>query len=117
MAMQGGYVMIGGTQCPIKHAPVAHGSSGNGNEIVAAVTGKKIRLLGYILSAAGAVNAKWRSADATDLTGLHYFAAAGANISVPFAECGWGETAVSAALNLNLSGAVVVGGAAIYCEV
>lgn len=98
----------------LKFAKIAAASSG-ANEVVAAVTGKKIRVLGYLLSSAGTVNAKWQSAS-TDLTGLHYTVA---NVQVPvaFSPVGHFETASGEALNLNLSGAVAVGGYLVYVEV
>lgn len=86
-------------------------SSGD-NTLVAAVTGKKIRVHGYELSASGAVNAKFRSGS-TDITGLLYLAAAG---SPSDAQDRYGdtdglfETVAGAALVLNLSAAVAVGG-------
>jgi hypothetical protein len=88
-------------------------ASGTGdNTVVAAVTGKKIRVTRYELSASAAVNAKWRSGT-TDVTGLLYLAAAGA--TVDSGKSGEQndflfETAAGQALVLNLSGAVPVGG-------
>jgi len=99
-----------------KYAVIAASSSGN-NEIVAAVATKKIRVLGYVLMGAGAVNAKFRSADSADRTGLHYIAAAGGGASASFNPVGWFETVAGEALNLNLSGAVAVGGVLVYIEV
>lgn len=96
----------------VQYADVADASSG-ANEIVAAVTGKRIRVLSYVLSASAAVNAKWQSGS-TDKTGLLYFAAAGYGAVAPFNEQGWFETAAGEALNLNLSGAVTVGGHVSY---
>jgi hypothetical protein len=92
-------------------AAIAASSSGD-NALVAAVTGKKIRVHAYELSASGAVNAKFRSGT-TDVTGLIYLAAAGSSADGVEADKdpdGLFETAVSTALNLNLSGAVAVGG-------
>lgn len=91
--------------------PIVAASSGD-NVLVAAATGKKIRVHGYELSASAAVNAKFRSGT-TDVTGLMYAAAAG-----PFGDAqdragdtdGLFETVAGQALNLNLSGAVAVGG-------
>lgn len=106
---------------PIKSAAIACSSSGN-NEIVAAVSGKSIAVLGYVLVANGAVNVKWRSAS-TDKTGLLYLAANGgaAVPVVPLSKLGagacWFATAAGEALNLNLSGAVAVGGHVLYREV
>lgn len=100
-----------------KFAKIAASSSGD-NTLVAAVTSKKIRVLAYKLSGAGAVNAKFQSgASGTDLTGLTYIAAAGGGQVAPFNPVGWFETAAGALLNLNLSGAVAVGGELVYVEI
>lgn len=100
-----------------KFAAIAASSSGN-NTLVAAVTGKKIRVLAYNLIGNGAVNAKFQSgASGTDLTGLKYIAAAGGGICAPYNPMGWFETAAATLLNLNLSGAVAVGGELVYVEV
>lgn len=111
-------VIIGasGTQLTPKFAAVAAASSGN-NTIVAAVTSKKIRVLAAKLSFSGTVNAKWQSgAGGTDLTGLTYGVA---NVvdSYAFNPLGHFETASGVLLNLNLSGAVAVGGYVVYVEV
>ncbi len=106
-----------GTLVIPKFAAISAASSGN-NTLVTAVTGKKIRVLAFSLMASGAVNAKFQSGTGgTDLTGLKYFAAAGAGISQPFNPVGWFETASATLLNLNLSGAVAVGGELVYIEV
>lgn len=103
----------------IKRVAVSAALSGD-NTIVAAVAGKKIRVLALDVSAAGAVNAKLRSdvgAGGVDITGLHYFAAAGAGWQMDTLGYGWCETDAGEALNLNLSGAVAVGGVLVYAEV
>lgn len=100
---------------------IAASSSGD-NEIVAAVTGpsRKIRVLAFHLSFGGTVNAKWKSGASTDKTGLLYGILgtqlparaheAPSQHSPPFIF----ETAAGEALNLNLSGAVAVGGWVTY---
>jgi uncharacterized protein YgiB involved in biofilm formation len=93
------------------YAVIAASSSGD-NAIVAAVTGKRIRVLAYALIANAAVNAKWRSAS-TDVTGLLYLAANG-GVAAGFEGMGCFQTAAGEALNLNLSGAVAVGGHLTY---
>lgn len=102
----------------IKSAAIAAAGAGD-NTVVAGVTGKKIRVLGYILMASAAVNAKWRSAT-TDKTGLLYPGANG-GASAPVvsdpSEMFWFETAVGEALVINLSGAIAVGGHVVYNEV
>ena len=99
-----------------KFAKIDTASSGN-NTIVAAVAGKKIRVLSYKLVCSGAVTVKFQSgAGGTDLEGG---AAYGANGGVMASECegGYFETAASTLLNLNLSSAVQVSGHVTYEEV
>lgn len=102
----------------IKTAAIACSSSG-ANAIVAAVSGKAIKVLGYVLSASAAVNAKWQSAS-TDLTGLTYFVSGGLDkVCAPIPPQGsghWFKTVAGEALNLHLSGAVAVGGHVVYQE-
>jgi|GEM_PF-2004239 len=106
----------GGTALTPKFVAIAASSSGN-NTVLAAVNPKKIRVLAVQLVANGAVNAKWQSgASGTDLTGLAYLAANGGYV-LPFNPVGWFETASNTLLNLNLSGAVAVGGSITYVEV
>lgn len=108
-------VMDGQTPLTPKFAPIAAASSGN-NTVVAAVAGKKIRVLDYCLSFSGAVNAKFQTgAGGTDLTGLHY-GAANAQVPGSFNPLGKFETAAGALLNLNLSAATAVGGYVVYVE-
>lgn len=99
----------------VKHAPITSAASGS-NLLVAAVAGKRIRVLDYTIVAAGAVTAKFQSA-ANDLTGaLPLPANGGASVAgapaVPLFETNVGE-----ALNLNLGGAVAVAGHLTYQEI
>lgn len=100
----------------VKTAAVTASASG-ATQIVAAVTGKRIRVLSYTYRVNGAVNVKWQSAT-TDLTGLSYNGAAGEG-EAPSAPPGMYlfQTAVAAALNINLSAAIAVGGHIQYIEV
>lgn len=87
------------------------------NTIVAAVTGKKLRVLALFVIAAASVTARFESgASGTALTGQMVLAANG-GFSLPFNPEGWFETAANALLNLELSGAVSVDGAVTYAEV
>lgn len=106
----------GASPIEVKYAAVAVASSGD-NTIVAAVSGKKIRVISYMLNAAAAVDAKWKSGASTDKTGLLYMAAAGYGAIGDYNPSGWFETAVGQALVLNLSAAVAVGGHISYVEV
>jgi hypothetical protein len=84
------------------------------NAVVAAVTGKKIRVLGFFLVAAGAVTARWESgAGGAALTGQMDLAA-NSPLASGFSPAGWFETAAGAVLNLELSGVVSVDGALVY---
>lgn len=88
-------------------------TSGN-NTVVAAVTGKKIRVHSMFLITAGAVTVRWESgAGGTALTGQMSVAANGGFV-LPHNPTGWFETAAAALLNLELSGATSADGALTY---
>lgn len=100
----------------LKFATIATSSSG-ATAIVAAVTGKKIKVIGVWLSSNGTVNVKWQSAS-TDITGLAYLLQ-GNGYVLPTGSPGvahWFETASGEALNINLSATVAVGGSIVYYE-
>lgn len=95
-------------------------SSSGANAIVAGETGFKYRVLAFVLSFGGTVNAKWQSGS-TDLTGLFYgvagVVAGSPTLPQPKTQpvpTGQFTTAPDEALNLNLSGAVAVGGYVVY---
>jgi hypothetical protein len=109
-------IYSGATALTPKFATIAASSSGN-NTLIAAVVSKKIRVLSLSLMSNGTVNAKFQSgAGGTDLTGL-YYTAANTGFVLPFNPVGHFETASNTLLNLNLSGAVAVGGQITYVEV
>lgn len=100
----------------IKYAVIDAATSGD-NTLVAAVTGKKIRVLSLYLVATGAVLVRFESgASGTALTGQSSMAANGVLV-LPYNPLGWFETAAAALLNLELGGAVSVDGALSYIEV
>ena len=101
----------GDTPLVEQFAAIAVSSSG-ANQIVAASAGNKIRVVAYNYMANGTVNVKWQSA-ANDKTGLAYLVVNTGKV-VPFCPVGWFETNSGEALNLNLSGAVAVGGEVVY---
>lgn len=112
--VDGSAVYDGTTALTPKFAKIDASSSGD-NAIVAAVSGKKIRVLRWGLTAADEVTVKWRSAT-TDKTGprlLAKYASAGG----AYCPTGIFETAAGDALNLNLSAAKTVGGELTYVEV
>ena len=105
----------GSTALPIKFAAIAASSSGD-NTVIAAVTSKKIRVLGYTLIAAGTVNVRFESgAGGTALTGvMPLIANMGMSPNGSFPQF---ETASNTLLNLELSAAVSVAGHITYVEV
>lgn len=104
----------GTTLLVMKFAVVAASASGD-NVIVAAVAGKKIRVLSVAMSCAAAVNVQWQDSTPTNLSGVMEFAAKGGYSAE--AKNGLFETASNTILHLNLSSAVAVGGHISYVEV
>jgi hypothetical protein len=99
-----------------KYAVISGSASGN-NTLVAAVSGKKIRMLSLLLVASGTVNVKFQSgAGGTDLTGLMNLVA-NTGFSLAYSPIGHFETASNTLLNMSLSAAVAVGGVLTYVEV
>jgi hypothetical protein len=92
-------------------------SASGATSIVSAVASKRIRVLAVQLVANAAVNVKWQShTTPTDLTGLAYLAANGGYV-LPFNPVGWFQTNSGEQLDINLSGAVAVGGCVVYVTV
>ena len=84
------------------------------NTLVAAVTGKKIRVLSLFLVASGAVTVAFESGlSGTALTGQMSVGANG-NIVMPFNPEGWFETAAAALLNMELGSTTSVDGCLTY---
>lgn len=106
----------GTTALTPKFAKLAASASGD-TTLVAAVTSKKLRVLNYTVSANGAVNVKFKSATAGDITALKYFDAAGAGAAAPYSPVGHFETTAGEALVINLSAAIAVGVDVTYIEV
>lgn len=101
---------------PVKFAVIDNAGSGD-NTIVSAVPGKKIRVISYVMVAAGTVNTRFESgAGGTALTGvMNWVANTGA--AGGYNPTGHFETRVGELLNLELSGAVSVDGHMSYQEV
>ena len=109
-------IYIAGTAYTVKRAVIHANTSGN-NTIVAAVSGKKIRVIQLVLVVAGAMTVRFESAaDGTALTGQMAFAANG-GMAPPFTPPGYFETASGELLNLELSAATYVDGWLLYIEV
>lgn len=108
----------GPTDVEIKRAIISAATSGN-NTLVAAVTDKKIKVLGVCVIVSGDVDVRFESgADGTALTGVMSLAVDGNGFVLPVAPVGqhWMETAVSTLLNLELSGNVQASGLLVYHE-
>jgi len=100
----------------VKYAAIDAATSGD-NEIVAAVSGKRIRVISCFMIAAGAVNVRFESgAGGTALTGQMNLTT-NSGFTLNENNSGWLETASGAALNLELSGAVSVDGCLSYIEI
>ncbi len=95
--------------------PVSTASSGN-TTLVAGVAGQKVRVLAMVIVAASAVAAKFVSGASPDLTGAMSLTT-GRAVMIGKPPFGIIETAVGAALTLNLSGAVQTSGFVVYALV
>ncbi len=101
---------------PQKFAAISGATSGD-NTLVAAVTGKKIRVLALYLVPLSAVTVRFESAaGGTALSGVMSLAEK-AMFVLPFNEAGWFETVAAEPLNMELGGNVQVSGGLIYQEV
>ena len=100
----------------VKRAAIDAASSGN-NTLVAAVSGKKIRVLALFATMTGsAVTIRFEDgADGTALTG-QMGPTSGQTIVLPFNPVGWFETSAATLLNMELSGAQSVDGVLVYIE-
>ena len=100
----------------VKRAKIDGATSGN-NTLVAAVTGKKIRVLAAFFTMTGtAVTIRFEDgADGTALTG-QMGPTEGQTSMLRFNPVGWFETSDATLLNMELSGAQSVDGALVYIE-
>jgi len=101
----------------MKYAIVNVNTSGD-NTIVAAVAGKRIKVLHYAVGCDQNVDIYWKS-NSTAITGPIFLASstsvsAGYGASSPAGLVGMFETNVGEDLNLNLNGAKTVGGHITY---
>lgn len=97
-------------------ATIAASTSG-ASSLVGAVTAKQIRVLGLAVMANGTVNVKFQShTTPTDETGLFYLIA-NTGFVLPYNPLGWFQTVAGEQLDINLSGAVAVGGCLVYVAV
>lgn len=106
----------GGAVLTPKFAVIHHNTNGD-NTIIAAVAGKKIRVLDIVIIAAGTTTVRFESgAGGTALTGQMSLVAQ-SGLAPGFCPVGHFETAAGSLLNLELSAAVFVDGWIVYVEV
>jgi len=86
-------------------------ASATDNTLVAAVSGKKIRVLQMHYGPASSTAIKFKSGASTDLTGAITTATPQ---TLPFSPVGWYETAAGEAFVMNLGGAVQTSGSLVY---
>lgn len=116
VAQQTDAIMNDTTALTPAFAAIDAASSGD-NTVIAAVTGKKLRVVSCLLMAAGTVNVRFESgAGGTALTGQMNLVA-NTGFSLPFNPVGWFETGEGALLNLELSAAISVDGCLTYVEI
>jgi hypothetical protein len=106
----------GTTALTPKFAAIDVATTGD-NTLVAAVVGKKIRVLSVFIFAAGTVTARFEDgASGTALSGQMQLTAQ-TGFVLPFSPVGWFETTAATLLNLELSADISVDGLLVYVEV
>jgi hypothetical protein len=111
-------VLLRGTRALVQKATI-NASSAGANTIVAGVAAangapaKLIRVLSYVLVAAGAVTTTWESSGGTVIGGPMAFPANG-GVATPFNPLGHFDSIAGEGLVLFLGGAVQVGGHVTY---
>ena len=109
-------LLYGSLPASVKYAVIDNASSGD-NTIVAAVTGKKIRVLAYMYVCAGTVTVRFESGASGDaLTGQKSWIA-NTGACANFNPAGWFETEEGELLNMELSAAISVDGHLTYIEI
>ena len=114
-AFNGRYVYIDHEPYEVKRAFIAANNSGD-NTIVAAVTGKRIRVLSWDLTIQVTGGWTWKSSTTSNLTGT-MAASATFGYSAPFNPFGHFQTVAGELLNLNTSGVINAAGHLTYIEV
>lgn len=105
-----------GTEVTPKFATFTTSTATTNVQVVAAVSGKKIRVLCCAVNADGDTDVHFRSAS-TAITGVRYLPSSGAGSGWSYAPVGRFQTAAGEALNVYLSTAVATSGELTYIEV
>lgn len=99
----------------VKYEKINANTSGD-NTLLAAVTGKRIRVLAVNIICTTAGDVRFESgASGTALTGQYPVAANGGFV-LPYSPVGWFQTASATLLNLELSGTLDCNGSFVYVE-
>jgi hypothetical protein len=114
-ALKNGVINVGGTELTINWIKINATSSGD-NTIVAAVTSKKIRVIGIAFVCSNTVDISFKSGSTTKIDAMS-FAKYGGMADNGGVAGYWLETASGEAFIMNLSGAVNVRGRVYYVEV
>lgn len=109
-------LMNNATSLPPNFSSVS-GSALGGQQIVASVSGKKIRVISMALTGSAAVNATFYSSTNSAISGAYILAAAGDGMVLPFSPVGWMETPAGSALTMSLSTSTLVSGNIVYVTV
>lgn len=109
-------IMNNKTELTPKFARVTSAAGGDVTAI-AAVTGKKLRLLGLVLSAPGGANSVRIESSTTSRLIEQIDLADNETVVLPFTPIGWGETVAGELMNLEISAATLVTAAIVYVEV
>lgn len=99
---------------PVKFAVINAAGAGD-NTVIAAVPEKKLRILSYVLNAAAAVTATWKSSGGTAISGPMSLAIAGTVATDSL--FGVMETISGEGLILTLGAALQTGGHVAYAEI
>lgn len=111
------YGIAGAERVTYKTALLNATASGN-TELVAAVTGRRIRVVGLLVTNEGAAVIAFKLQSATtDITATHDLAADGGGFNIHRLPAFYCQTAVGAALNANLGATGTVGVDVTYVEV
>lgn len=92
------------------------GTGTGDNTIVAAVTGRPIKVWKIFFTAAGAVNVTFKDGASTSISGAVQLTAAGSSFSLGYDGAPWFTTSTGNAFIINESGAVALSGTVYYTE-
>jgi hypothetical protein len=99
-----------------KYAAISASSAAGPFTLVAAVTGKRIRVINYVLNVTAAVTAQFKSGD-TVVSGAMEFAAKSTVSSAAVGVDGLFQTDAGVALTLVVGGSTAIAGHLCYIEV